>query len=751
MLLISKIDREHIENKYHPIDGSYDPNNRFAFHGYEYDKSTGLDDGEMELKLKKLFSELQIKNTPHATAKAMGFKCIMENCRIDVNEYDYFVGIYNWGRPLDETFIWRWYDELVKDKLAGLSEEMDVMNDSGTAAMWIDFDHVVPDWKSLMELGFVGLRDRARDYRKKNEAKGELTEKQKAFYDSIEIEYNAILHLINRYIDYAKAHRNAKTEQIVESLEHLSVGAPQTTYDALQAIYLYFMLCESIDRYQTRSLGNGLDNTLYPFYKNDIESGKFIREEIKTFIAYFLMQFSAIGNYWGQPMWLSGTDVNGNTLTTDLTYDILDVYDELGIYNPKVQIKTNYNTPQKLIDKVLDMIRRGRNSFLFVCEPGIVKSLMGCYGTTYEEAINCDISGCCEMHVRQDETCMGTGYINAAKAMVYVFTNGYDTVTRKQIGLKTGDVTEMKTFDEFYEAFIKQWAYLIDTVIKISARYEPYVDEINPAVMHSATIKRSLETMLDGYAKGVKYNTSSLLNCAFATAVDSVLAVKELVFDTKQTTMAELKDALDKNWVGYEKLRAKALNCKLKYGNGIEEADRYAFAMSKWYATYVTGKPNGRGGVYKADMHSALQFIIQGKKTEATPDGRRFGDEYSKNGSPSVGMDRNGATALVKSAIATVPSMYSVSYNLDMMLHPSAVKGDEGLAAMRALIETYMKNDGLSIQFNIFNAETLKDAQKNPDKYKNLQVRVSGWNVLWNNLSKEEQDAYILRAENIQQ
>ena len=269
--------------------------------------------------------------------------------------------------------------------------------------------------------------------------------------------------------------------------------------------------------------------------------------------------------------------------------------------------------------------------------------------------------------------------------------------------------------------------------------------------MHSATIKRSLETMLDGYAKGVKYNTSSLLNCAFATAVDSVLAVKELVFDTKQTTMAELKDALDKNWVGYEKLRAKALNCKLKYGNGIEEADRYAFAMSKWYATYVTGKPNGRGGVYKADMHSALQFIIQGKKTEATPDGRKFGDEYSKNGSPSVGMDRNGVTALVKSAIATVPSMYSVSYNLDVMLHPSAVKGEEGLAAMRAIIETYMKNDGLSIQFNIFNADTLKDAQKNPDKYKNLQVRVSGWNGLWNNLSKEEQDAYILRAENIQQ
>ena len=117
-------------------------------------------------------------------------------------------------------------------------------------------------------------------------------------------------------------------------------------------------------------------------------------------------------------------------------------------------------------------------------------------------------------------------------------------------------------------------------VIEISAKYEPYIDEINPAVMHSATMKRSLSTMLDGYSKAPKYNTSSMLNCAFGTAVDSVLAVKELVFDTKQTTLAELKEALANNWEGYEKLRLKALNCRLKYGNGVEEADRYAFAIA---------------------------------------------------------------------------------------------------------------------------------------------------------------------------
>ena len=227
---------------------------------------------------------------------------------------------------------------------------------------------------------------------------------------------------------------------------------------------------------------------------------------------------------------------------------------------------------------------------------------------------------------------------------------------------------------------------------------------------------------------------------------DSPLLIGERI---NPTGKKRFKEALKNDWVGYEELRLKALNCPLKFGNDNEEADRYAFGMSSWYANYVTGRPNGRGGFYKADMHSALQFVIQGKKTEATPDGRKMGDEYSKNVSPVIGMDRNGATALINSIAAIEPYRYSVSCALDMMLHPSAVAGESGLAAMKTLLDTFMEKGGLSIQFNIFDAETLKDAQKHPEKYRSLQVRISGWNALWNSLSKEEQDAYILRAENI--
>ena len=172
--------------------------------------------------------------------------------------------------------------------------------------------------------------------------------------------------------------------------------------------------------------------------------------------------------------------------------------------------------------------------------------------------------------------------------------------------------------------------------------------------------------------------------------------------------------------------------------------------MARYFANKVNNRPNARGGVYKAIMHSAMQFVWQGEKTLATPDGRKAGEELSKNASPVPGMDKEGVTALINSVAKLNPTLYPESFCLDVMLHPSATEGDDGLAAMKALIDTYMNNNGMSMQINVFNSDVLRDAQKNPDKYQNLQVRVCGWNVLWNNLSRAEQDAYILRAESIQ-
>ena len=228
------------------------------------------------------------------------------------------------------------------------------------------------------------------------------------------------------------------------------------------------------------------------------------------------------------------------------------------------------------------------------------------------------------------------------------------------------------------------------------------------------------------------------------------MAVKEFVFDKKEITLPQLAEALKSDWKGYELLQLKIKKSPHKYGNNDELADTYAAAMAGYFAHKVNNVPNSRGGVNKAIFHSARAFIVQGSKTGALPDGRNAGQELSKNASPAPGMDKKGVTALIGSAVKLTPSDYHESFCLDVMLHPSAVEGENSYHVLRGILMTYLKKGGQSIQFNIFNTETLRDAQQHPEKYKNLQVRVCGWNTLWNNMSKNEQDAYILRAENIQ-
>ncbi len=736
-------DRPILENKYHKVSEPFDPYRRMAYHGYAFDGSTGMDDGEILQELRNMQAELAALPHPIAKGKAVAF--VLEHTRIDIAEHDYFVGLYSVNRLASEVTTNVWNDELFSGKLKTTAERMEKMRKSGAADIWPDFDHVIPDWNAVLSLGFTGLLRRVRDYRALHKQRGTLTAQTDAHFTGMELLYSAILRLIERCYALAKSKGTERGNAVAECLLTLTRGAPTTTYEAMQAIYLYFMVSECFDGYQVRSLGHGLDSTLYPFYQRDLERGV-SREELKELLAYFLFQWQAIGNYWGQPFYMGGANEDGSTKFNELSRDILEVYDELGLYNPKIQLKVRENTPDWLLNKVFDMIRRGHNCFVFCCEPAMMRAVMS-YGGTEKEAREIDIRGCYETGVRANEVSTLTGYVNALKAVEYVFTNGYDELLGERLGLATGDVEKLTTFEAFYAAVLAQWAHLIDLVLLTANEYEPYLSYINPSLTYSATIEGSLAKGVDAYQGGVKYNNSAVLNCSFASLVDSVMAVKELVYDRRLVSLSTLQSALKANWVGYESLRARARRCK-KYGNDEREADAYAEALAQFFAKRVA-RPNARGGVYKSLLHSAMQFVWQGERTLATPDGRRAGEECSKNASPSVGMDNNGVTALVNSALKLRPYTYTESFCLDLMLHPSATSGEEGLRAMKGILTTYLQGGGMSMQMNVFNAERLRDAQNDPERYQNLQVRVCGWNVLWNNLSKKEQDAYILRAESI--
>ena len=732
-------DRPIIETKYHWPDQPFNAYKRMAYHGYEYDPSTGKTDEEITEMLLAL--DAQIKDLPHPVAKAKAVQLVLENTRIDLNEHDYFVGIYSWNRLADCVTLTKWKNEVFSEKLPHIDALMKDMNASGAVAIWPDFDHVVPDWSALLSLGFPGIRQRARDYRAIHEAKG-ITQAQKDYFDGIELEYTAIIEFIDRLCRYAESLTHLRAPIYAKCLKQLRDGAPTNIYEAMQLMFLYFMISESVDHYQVRSLGNGLDHSLRPFYENDLQNGTFTRDEIKELLAYFMMQWQAIGNYWGQPLYLAGTNADGSSRVCDLSHDILDVYRELGLYNPKIQIKYAPHIPADFLEKVLDMIRCGQSSFVFCCENGMGRAVMR-YGATPEEAREMDIRGCYETGVRANEVATATGYVNPLKAVRYALFGGWDETLNKQMGLPT---PLPQSFEEFYAAFISQFDHLIGLVMQCADAYEHYMGYINPSSLYSATITTSLELGRDGYQDGVKYNNSGMLCCGLGSAVDAIMAVQQL---SEKISMDELRAILEANWEGYEKLRLQVRRSPHKYGNNDPATDRIACAVAAYFTDRVAGKKNARGGVYKPVLHSAMQFVWQGKKTGATPDGRKAGEEISKNGSSAPGMDREGVTALVKSALKLVPSSWSESFCVDVMMHPSATQGEEGIAAMRGVLDTYDQGGGMSLQFNVFDTETLRKAQEAPEAYRNLQVRVCGWNVLWNNLSRAEQDAYILRAENI--
>ena len=739
-------DRETIENKYHKTTEKYNFMNRFDYHGYDYDEKTGLAEEILKQKLSEYAKELD--GIAHPIAKAKLFAYVLDNTMIDINEHDYFIGFYSWGRIITPLTVEKWRGE-VDRQFPEQARTIHELTLSGAIHGWLDYDHTIPDWDSLMTLGFSGILERARNSYKSHLENGTLTQKKEDFFKGIEIEYEAILRFIDRLYKHSLSKEFEKASTISECLKNLRDGAPKTTFDVLQLIYIYFMLSESVDHYQVRSLGFGLDCTLLPFFKNDIESGKFTKDELCELIGYFLMQWSAIGNYWGQPFYLGGKTAQKKTVVNELSYIILDIYDKLGLYNPKIQIKINDDTPKDFVLKALDMIRHGNTSIVFCNDDAIIKALMS-RGATYEQACDSAISGCYEYNIKNKGIGISAIYPGLLKPISLVIDSGFDTMTSKQIGLKTKNVCEIESFEEFYHLYLLQTEYVITNFAKAISAMETQIQNINPSLMFSATNPYCVSSLTDALDSGIK-NDSGFVVSGLGSAVDALMAVKELVFDKKVITLSELKEALDNNWQGYEKIRLMAANSRLKYGNGNECADMYAAAIVKKISDLLPTLTNGHGEKYSyIELHSAKAYTMQGDRIKATPDGRFLGQETSKNASPSPGADRSGITALIKSVTTIDTVLCNSGACLDAMLHPSAVQGEDGLCALYSVVETYRKKGGHSIHFNIFNPELLKDAQIHPENYKNLQVRVCGWNILWNDMNKTEQDEYIKRAENIQ-
>ncbi|MBQ7321857.1 MAG: hypothetical protein IJW99_07150 [Clostridia bacterium] len=739
MEYIKQSDYDYIINKYHDTSKPFDPFKRFIRHDAIFAPETGMD-GEA-IKENILLEDEKIRELPHPVRKARAFAYILKNTRISCDRRDRFPAINAIDRPLNATLIARWKREIFSDTVPEVEEERKRLERDGIVTIWPDYDHTVPLWERIFSLGFAGLLRESEEAR----VAAALTPAQDAFFEGIRITYEAIIDFTGRLEALAAATEGS--ERMARALHRIRYGAPATFYECLLVNYIYFMLCEHMEGLQVRSLSN-FDRILYPFCQRDLASGV-SEEEIRRDLAYYFLQFTAIGNYWNQPVYLGGCREDGSTQINALSYLFLDVYDRMGIYNPKIQLKIAESTPKAFIQKALDMVRRGRNSIVFVSDSTIRRALIRT-GASEEEARLCDIKGCYEYSLQGSFGC-GMNYLNLLKPMEYALHGGRDGVTGKPAGLPCPDAADYPSFEAFYEEYKRQLRHVIETTVRVVNGFEDHLACINPQSMISATFPSCLAQGRDAIGGGAVRNGSTLSFGFLADITDSLTMIRKHVFDRRALTLTRLVGMLDRNFEGDELWRRRMVADREKFGNNKERPDALAADLVDFITKCVVGRPNAptRGGTWNCSFHVARMSYTQGKKTAASPNGRLLGEELSKNCSASMGQNREGATAAILSTTKIDATAFTGDACLDVGLLPSAVRGEDGLEAMYGLLTAFTRRGGHALQFNVFDADTLRNAQAQPEKYRDLQIRVCGWNVLWNNISRVEQDGFIRQAESL--
>jgi formate C-acetyltransferase len=436
---------------------------------------------------------------------------------------------------------------------------------------------------------------------------------------------------------------------------------------------------------------------------------------------------------------------DGSDAVNELSYLILDVIEQMRIPQPSSMVQISKKTPDSFLKRALRIIKTGFGQPSVFNTDVIIQELLR-QGKTIEDARDGGASGCVETGAFGKECYILTGYLNLAKVLEITLNNGMDPRTGNKIGLETGDPTDFRFFNELFAAFKRQLNYFIDIKVEGNNIIERLYAEHLPVPFLSLLISDCIAKGKDYNDGGARYNTNYIQGVGLGTITDSLTAIKYEVFDRGQITLKELLRALEADFDGYENLRQRLLNKTPKYGNDDEYADDIMKAIFEVYFNSIEGRPTTKGGQYRINLLPTTVHVYFGKVLGATPDGRKAKEPVSEGVSPVQGADRKGPTAVIKS-VSKIDHARTGGTLLNQKFAPEVLGDEEGLDRLAHLIRTYFKLDGHHIQFNVVNGETLREAQKHPEKYGDLLVRVAGYSDYFVNLSTELQDEIIKRTE----
>ena len=535
--------------------------------------------------------------------------------------------------------------------------------------------------------------------------------------------------------------------------------APETVHEALQHYwFIHLGVVTELNPWDSFNPGR-LDQSLYPIYKKEMEQGTTTKEQVYEVLQSFWVKFN---NHPSPPkvgvtaeesntytdfclINVGGVKEDGSDGVNEMSYILLDVIREMRLLQPSSMIQVSKKNPDKFIRKAVDIIKTGFGQPSVFNTDALVQEMLRA-GKDVKDARNGGCSGCVETGAFGTEAYILTGYFNLPKILELTLNDGFDKRTNMQLGPHTGNPVDFKSYDEFFEAYKKQVRYFMDIKLAGNNIIERVFMKNMPVPFLSILIDDCIARGKDYMCGGARYNSTYIQGVGLGSMTDMLTAIKYQVFDKKNITMQTLLDALAADFKGYEKLQYDLIYNTPKYGNDDDYADEQEVQVFNMYYDAINGHKSPRGADYRVNMLPTTCHVYFGSVTGATPDGRNAWKVLSEGISPVQGADTNGPTAVIRSA-AKIDHIKTGGTLLNQKFTPSLLQTEEGCMNVVHLIRSYFRMDGHHIQFNVVNADTLRDAQKHPENYRDLIVRVAGYSDYFNDLGEDLQNEIINRTE----
>jgi pyruvate formate-lyase/glycerol dehydratase family glycyl radical enzyme len=671
----------------------------------------------------------------------------------------------------EETIIPFWQGRSMRDLLfAEMTEEWKAAYDAGVFTEFMEQrspGHTVLDDK-IYRKGMLDFRQdierslQSLDYLGDPEAYAKQEELK-----AVAICAGALIRFAERHAEKARElaeqetdpRRRAELERIAQVCSHVPAKAPRDFWEALQ--YYWFVhlgVTTELNPWDAFCPGK-LDQHLYPFYKMGLEEGTLSREQAEELLQCFWIKFNnqpappKVGVTAAESSTYTdfaqintgGVREDGSDAVNEITFLILDVIEEMRLLQPSSSIQVSKKNPDRFVKRAARIIRSGFGQPSVFNTDLIVQELVR-MGKSVADARNGGSSGCVEVGAFGKENYNLTGYFNMPKVLEITLNNGVDPRSGRRIGLETGDPTQFETFEEFFGAYRQQVNHFVDIKVRGNNVIERLYATYMPAPFLSLLIDDCIATGRDYHDGGARYNTTYIQGVGLGTMADAMTAIKYHVYDQKALSMDGLLAALGTDFAGHERVQQMLLNRTPRYGNDDDYADGVMQAVFEAYFEAIDGRPNTKGGTYYINLLPTTCHVYFGSVTNATPDGRKASTPLSEGISPVQGADRQGPTAVIKSA-AKMDHARTGGTLLNQKFTPQLLQDDEGLDRLVQLVRAYFRLDGHHVQFNVVDADTLRAAQQHPLQYRNLIVRVAGYSDYFCDLTQALQDEIIARTE----